>query len=339
MTHQQLPPLDWGTFLGTWQSRPGWSVVCALLLVAYVVGVQRGHRHGGTVGPVRVACFVLGLGVLLACLSSGIDAYAMSLFWMHMVEHLTLITVVPALLVLGHPLTVLRDAGGPGWRSAVDRLLQRGPISWLTHPLLGLTAYGVVVFYTHLTPFMDQMATNPRMMTVEQIVYVGSGAWLLLGVLGDEPLRWRTPYLLRIVMLVMAMVPDTLVGIVLLQTERDPFPTYMAMRPEWAPNALHDLDVGGSLMWAGGDGLMMALAVGVVIALLSRQRDSFLGTWLESARTGTMVGHVERSGGQLSLEDGASVDDDDAALAAYNDMLRRLGSVRSESSGAPDGGP
>jgi putative copper resistance protein D len=269
----------------------------------------------------------------MVCLCSAVDAYAMSLFWMHMVEHLTLITVVPALLVLGHPLTVLRNAGGDTWRGRVDRLLQTGPVSWLFHPLLGLTAYGVVVFYTHLTPFMDTMTTNPSQMTLEQVLYVGSGAWLLLGAIGDEPIRWRTAYLLRIILLVMAMVPDTLVGIVLLQTDRDPFPTYMAMRPDWAPGAMHDLDAGGSLMWAGGDGLMMLLAVGVIIALLSRQRDSFLGTWLESARTGTMVGHVERSGGQLALEEGANVDDDDAALTAYNDMLRRLGTGREPRSG------
>jgi putative membrane protein len=139
MTHQHLPPLDWGTFLGTWQLQPGWTLVCAVLLVAYLWGVRRGVRHGGTVSPVRVVFFVLGLALLLTCLSSAIDAYAMSLFWMHMVEHLTLITVVPAFLVLGHPLTVLRNAGGETWRARADHLLQTSPVSWLAHPLLGLT--------------------------------------------------------------------------------------------------------------------------------------------------------------------------------------------------------
>ena len=327
MNHQQdLPPLDWGTFLGTWQLHVGWPVVCALMLAASVVGVVRGRRNGGTVGPLRIACFVTGVVALAVTLCSGIDAYAMSLFWMHMIEHLTLITVVPTFLVLGHPLTVLRNAGGESWRYAVDVTLQRPPIGWLTHPLVGLVAYGLVVFYTHLTPFMDTMASDPTMMTVEQVLYVGSGAWLLLGAIGDEPLRWRTPYLLRIILLVMAMVPDTLVGIVLLQTERDPFPTYMAMRPSWATGAVHDLDIGGSLMWAAGDGLMMCLSIGVLVAMLAR-RDRVLGTWLESARTATLVGHVERSGGTVEVGEG-TVDDDDAALDAYNDMLRRLGSAK-----------
>jgi putative copper resistance protein D len=324
MHHQALPDLDWGSFLGTWQARPGWLVVCALMLVLYAVGVARGRRHGGTVGPARIACFVAGVVLLAVTVCSAIDGYAMSIFWMHMIEHLTLITVVPTLLVLGHPLTVLRNAGGESWRYAVDLNLQRPPVSWLTHPLVGLVAYGLVVFYTHLTPFMDRMVEDPTLMTVEQILYVGSGAWLLLGAIGDEPIRWRTPYLLRLILLVMAMIPDTLVGIVLLQTQQDPFPSYMAQRPDWAPSPLRDLDIGASLMWALGDGLMMCLAVGVVIALL-KSRENFLGSWLESARTATLVGHVERTGGGRVEVDG-TVDDGDAALDAYNDMLRRLGS-------------
>ena len=325
MDHPSLPPLDWSSFLGTWRLNVFWLVVSGVLLAGYLACWWRGRSRGGAVGVVRASFFVLGCVLLAVCLCSAIDVYAMSLFWMHMIEHLTLITVVPALLVLGHPLTVLRDAGGPGWRTQVEVALQQPPVSWLTHPLVGLTAYGVVVFYTHLTPFMDKMVAEPAWMTVEQVAYVVSGAWLLLGAIAEEPLRWRTPYLLRLVLLVMAMVPDTLVGIVLLQTERDPFPSYMAMRPSWAPDPLHDLDVGGSLMWAAGDGLMMCLAVGVVIALLTGQRERFLGTWLESARTATLVGHVQRSGGEVELGDGP-IDDDDAALDAYNDMLRRMGS-------------
>jgi putative copper resistance protein D len=326
----QQPPLTWHTFWTTWQPHPGWLVVCGLAAGAYVVGAILCGRRGDRVHPIRVACFLGGSLLLAVCLCSAVDGYAMSLFWMHMIEHLTLITVVPALLVLGHPFTVLRNAGGRSWRAGFDTAVHRPPLAQLTHPLVGLVAYGLVVFYTHLTPFMDKMAMSSSMMTLEQVLYLGSGFWLLLGAIGDEPLRWRTPYLLRLVLLVMAMVPDTLVGIVLLQTEKDPFPTYMSMRPSWAPGALHDLDIGGSLMWAAGDGLMMCLALGVMLTLLTRRRDMFLGSWLESARTATLVGHVERTGGSVGVDDlqDRTIDDDDATLDAYNDMLKRLGSSK-----------
>jgi cytochrome c oxidase assembly factor CtaG len=325
MDHPALPPLGWHSFLTTWELRPGWLAFCALLLVAYVVGLYAAARRGNpSVSPVRIACFAVGVVALAICMSSAVDAYAMSLFWMHMIEHLTLITVVPAMLVLGHPLTVLRSAGSSEWQRIFDAAMRSLPLSVLTHPLAGLVAYGVVVFYTHLTPFMDQMASEPALMVVEQLAYLGSGAWLLLGAIGEEPIRWRTPYLLRLVLVVMAMIPDTLVGIVLLQTPTNPFPTYMAMRPAWASSAMHDLDVGGSLMWAAGDGLMMCLAIGLVVSLIAGgARDRFLGDWLEGVRTSTFVTHAERSGVELSRPEGR-LDDDDDALAAYNEMLARL---------------
>lgn len=322
-----MPSLGWHTFFTTWNVHGGWLFVCAVLLLGYLGGLRVARRRGErNVGPVRVLSFVLGVVALGVCMSSAVDAYAMSLFWMHMIEHLTLIMFVPALLVLGHPLTVLRSAGGDRWQRRFDRFMHSLPISVLTHPFVGMAVYAVVIFYTHLTPFMDHMTAHPGLMLAEQVAYLVSGWLMLLPLIGEEPIRWQTPYLLRIALLMVAMVPDTFVGIILLQTPKDPFPMYMAMRPSWATPALHDLDIGGSLMWSVGDGLMMCLAVGLMFSLIGgRTRDRVLGSWLEAIRTSTMVEHVERTGGQVAGDRGTTIDDDEDALDAYNDMLRRLG--------------
>lgn len=322
-----LPPLTWDAFFHTRQLNLGWLLFCVAAATGYLVALGRARRRGGMpVHPVRVVSFLLGLLLLAWCLSSAIDGYAMALFWVHMVEHLSLITVVPALLVLGSPLTVLRAAGGERWQAGFDRVVQHGPVALLTHPLVGLLVYSSVIFYTHLTPFMDRMMVHPWLMPAEQVAYVVSGWMLLVGTIGDEPIRWHTPYLFRIVILVAAMIPDTLVGLALMQATTVPFPEYMMMRPSWAAAPLDDLDTAGSLMWVGGDGLMMVLAVGVVVALLSGHgRDQFLGTWLESVRTQNFDEQVGRSGGDAGARStGRTIDDDDAALDAYNAMLRRL---------------
>jgi putative membrane protein len=322
-----LPALDWHTFLTTWHTNAGWLVACAVMLVGYLACLRKAaHRGSRAVGPARVLSFVCGLVVLALCLCSAVDGYAMALFWMHMIEHLTLIMLVPALLVLGHPLTVVRAAGGERWRSRFDSVLDSPPVAALTHPFAGMALYAIVVFYTHLTPFMDHMAHDSRLVLVEQLAYVLSGWLMLLPLIGEEPIKWETPYLLRLALLVVAMVPDTFVGIILLQTQKDPFPAYMAMRPAWVSAPLDDLDIGGSLMWSVGDGLMMCLCVGLVVSLITgRTRDRVLGGWLESVRTTTMVEHVERTGGRMTGERGPTIDDDENALDAYNAMLRRLG--------------
>jgi hypothetical protein len=53
----------------------------------------------------RTVSFVLGLLAIIAALDSPIDALAVKLFWVHMVQHILLIAVAPPLLALARPWT------------------------------------------------------------------------------------------------------------------------------------------------------------------------------------------------------------------------------------------
>jgi cytochrome c oxidase assembly factor CtaG len=321
----ELPALSWSSFFGTWTLAPGWLLAALLMAGGYLAARHRAGA-GTTVRGWRVASFTAGCILLWACIASAVGVYAMSLFWMHMVLHLLLIMVVPALLVLGHPVTVLIEAL-PGQRQHRAREVARSwPVTLLTHQSTGLLLYAVVIVGTHLTGFMDQMVLHPWLMTAEQVLYVLTGFLFLLPLLGDEPIRPDPPYLMRLVLLLVAMVPDTVVGIVLLQTDHDLFPVMMGNHPGWAPEAVADINIGGGLMWAGGDGLMMALAVGLMLSVITSpaRRTRMTGAWLESVRSAT-----------LAPEAGSSDPDPDseAALEAYNRRLRRLGAA------GEDGGP
>lgn len=321
-----LPPFGWGPLLHDWKFVPGWTVFSVVLLAGYLLLWRRARRLGDrSVHPARVGCFVLGLVVLVATVSSAIDSYAMSVFWVHMIEHLLLIMGVPALLVLGHPLSVVRAAVHEEGQHRVDAVLQSWPVAAVTHPLAGMLFYGGVIVGTHLTGFMDAMVRHPWLMPAEQVVYVASGWLMLLTLIGDEPIRWRVPYLMRFGLVFVGMVPDTVVGVVLLQTNTNPFPLMFAHHPAWAPAPLRDVEIGGGLMWVVGDGLMMCYGVGLIVALAfgHTARNHVIGPWLESVRRQTLVDHVAASGDTEGYS-GDDVDDDEAALAAYNRMLARL---------------
>ena len=312
-----LDPLGWSSFLTTWSLAPGWLIAAALMVVFYALA-RRNPVGASTVRPWRVGSWVLGCVLMWVCLASGIGAYAMSVFWMHMVLHLLLIMVVPALLVMGHPITVFLEALQPPARERAMAVLHSWPIALLTHYMVGLLLYAVVIIGTHLTGFMDQMALHTWLMSGEQVLYVVTGYLFLLPLLGEEPLRTVPSYMMRLLAFLVGMVPDTVVGIVLLQTDRVPFPTMMAMHPSWAPDPLRDVQTAGALMWAAGDGLMMALAVGVMLAVVTsaERRTKMTGAWLDSARRNTLAAHA---GTAEDLDP-----DSDAALDAYNQMLRRM---------------
>jgi putative membrane protein len=318
-------PFTWHVLLTTWQQNPGWDIVVAAALASYVGGLVSAHRRAtGGLPYYRVISFALGMLVLLVSVNSAIETYSHVLFWVHMVQHLLLIMVVPALLVVGSPLTLLVQVTRGPTQERIRGALQSAPVSLVTHPLVGFGVYATVIVATHLTSFMEQMMVHPWLHQAEHVLYLAAGYVFLLPLLGDEPIRWRPPYLVRLVMLFIAMAPETVVGIVLLQADHVLFRAYAFTHPGWGPTPLHDLNRGGGIMWAFGDGLMMAFIVAVTIAYITHAtNNATAGRWLEGVRRSTLASSLDAAGEHTDL-DGTDLDEDTAALAAYNRLLGRL---------------
>lgn len=315
-----LPPLSWGSVARTWDVHLWSGLVCAGLVALYA-SCALVRPPDMRLSWWRISSFVSGVVVLCLAVSSGLAVYGRALFWLHMVLHLVLIMVVPALLVLGHPLHVLQGAGGARWADRVGAVLRSSPVSFLLHPVTGLATYTGVIVGTHLTSFMDGMYDHAWLRPTEVVLYVAGGWLFLTPVLGNEPIRWHLPALSRLGLLVLAMVPDTVVGIVLLQGTANPFPRMFPGMP-WGPDPLRDVQTGGAVMWVGGDGLMMVFAIGVVLTILTGHwQGPMLGTWLESARASTLS---DLTGEAISEDD--DLDEAQSALEAYNRMLRRRAS-------------
>ena len=167
MPSPTLPPIG-AAPLATWVWHPWWTAALLLVGIGYAGAALRFRRSFGGLPAWRLACFGLGEALLLATICGGIGTYAMSLFWVHMIEHLLLIMVVPALLVLGQPLVLLERLTG-------HLFLDTRPARLLLNPLIALGLYSLVIFGTHLTGFMDAMTVHPALMTGEQLTYVASG--------------------------------------------------------------------------------------------------------------------------------------------------------------------
>jgi cytochrome c oxidase assembly factor CtaG len=321
-----LPRLTWQVFFQTWEVQPVWYCAIAAVLLAYAVGILSLRRTPAAVSPWRVLSFVAGMVVLVVAVSSAVETYSHVLFWMHMVQHLLLIMVVPALLVVGHPLTLLVEASRGYRRDAIVRALRSGPVAFVTHPIVALVVYTAIIVGTHLTSFMNAMATSDWLHPAEQVLYVVGGYVFLLPLLGNEPIRWKPPHLVRMVVLFLAMAPDTVVGIVLLQAPHDLFPAMAAHRPEWAPEFVRDLNTGGAIMWVFGDGLMMLLILTVMVAYLAHAKtNATAGPWLERVRRQTLAQNLSYGTDRTTaLDESGDVDEDEALLIAYNQMLKRV---------------
>lgn len=109
------------------QWRPDALVVVALAVAlgAYLRARRRLVSRGGCWPRVRTVAFVTGIALAGLVLCSGVTVYVPLLLSAHLAQLLVVLLVVPALLVLGRPVTLAREAHGLALPAPVRRLLAR----------------------------------------------------------------------------------------------------------------------------------------------------------------------------------------------------------------------
>ena len=325
MTSGGAPP-DAADVLTTWTWSPVADALIILAVVAYLSSTGRYRRRRRARWPVsRTVCWLIAAVFVAACVNSALAVYGRNLLWVHMIVHLLLITVVPALAVWAQPIRLLYGTAGPRLRSFVSHLGDSRMARWLITPWFTVPLYAVVLVGTHLTGFQQLVPYHMWLHDFEFVAYLISGYLLLLPIVGDELTALTVAPLLRIVVLMLSMCPDTLVGVVLMLTRTGSAPTY-SVGPHLGPTGIADQTVAGGIMWWGGDGLMMILILVVAARWVRAEsgRGSDLGPWLDRVRQQTLLG----------TDTAADVDEDDAALAAYNARLAALHGIAPPQPGA-----
>ena len=118
-------PLHGAAWLTTWTSSPIADLLIALALAGYLGLLIRLRRDGRSWPALRTVSALAAAFILVLVVNGALAVYGHHLFWVHMIVHLLLITVVPALLVWAQPIRLLHDAGGPGIGARIDHLRRR----------------------------------------------------------------------------------------------------------------------------------------------------------------------------------------------------------------------
>jgi putative copper resistance protein D len=300
-----------------WQLDALAVVLLVLAAAAYLTGVALVPvRNPGTQWSLwRTTAFLAGLAVVGFATCGSVAVYDQVLFTAHMLGHLALVMVAPALLAAGRPLALLTSASPSPRRARIERLLAGRVISFLTAPPVALVAYTAVIVGSHLTGLMDVIMRNAWAGQLEHLVYLVAGYQFFVLIVGDEPIRWRLSSPVRWLLLAIAMAVDTFTGIVLMQGTQ----AIHLERSALAVDALSDTRTGGAIMWFGGDAIMAAVMIVLVVGWLRTVDRAPAPTgWLEQARGAAFTEHTGAESSESVL------DEDDAAREAYNAWLARL---------------
>jgi putative membrane protein len=259
-----------GRLLGSW-TLDGVTVVALVApAVLYALGVL---RLRGRWPAVRTCSFMAGVLALAVALLSGIDGYAQKLLSVHMVQHLLLMLVAPALLLLGAPLRLLLAASPTRVRHLAGRAGGSRALRVLMSPAVGLLCFAAAVLASHLSGLFVLALRDARVHVLEHCAYFAAGVLLLAPLIGADPLPRRVSAIGRICCLLGAMTVMAIPGALLAFDPGVRYRAYIAPARALGRSALDDQHLAGVIMWIGGSGLMLALALAVAMrAMIAEER-------------------------------------------------------------------
>src|SRR4029078_2593776 len=134
-----VPEPGWAHILTAWTLQPQLLIPLLAFALLYAMGVRLVNRRypRSPWSRGRIAWFVAGLALMALALMSPIDVYAEVFLWVHMVQHLLLLSLVPPLLLLGAPVTLLlRASSAATRRRRILPILRSGPVKVISNPIV-----------------------------------------------------------------------------------------------------------------------------------------------------------------------------------------------------------
>ncbi|MEW2359785.1 cytochrome c oxidase assembly protein, partial [Spirillospora sp. NPDC029432] len=265
----------WASAVSGWWPDP--LFLCAALggAVLYAAGVARLRRAGRRWPVARAAAWYAGLAVVLAATCGGLARYSMVLFSAHMLQHLLLSLVAPALLLLGAPVTLAlralpRDGGGDGGRSAREMLvalLRSRALRAACHPAVAPVVFLASLYGFYLSPLLEASLRNHALHSLAMAGFVAAAWCYLWPVLGPDPLPRRPQLSVRFLLAACTVPFHALFGVLIMGWGSVLAGDWFTrLGRGWGAPALRDQRVGGGLAWALGE----VAALVIVMALAHR---------------------------------------------------------------------
>ncbi|MBB4906012.1 cytochrome c oxidase assembly protein [Actinophytocola algeriensis] len=306
-----------GALLTAWRFDLLFGTAAIAAAVWYLRAVRVLRGRGDRWPAVRTVAWLAGCLVVVVVTSSGVGRFAPGTFSMHMVVHMALNMLAPALLVQGGPITLALRTLSPGPRQWLVSLLHSRAARVLAHPAFATVVFVGSYYALYLTPLFGEAMLFHWAHQLMNLHFLVSGYvfyWLVAGV--DRPPR-PLVHPAKLGMLFAVMPFHAFFGVILMSTSTVIAGTYYRyLSLPWVPDLLADQRLGGGIAWAAGE-------LPVVLVLVALLRQWAAADQREATRTDRRLDSGMNNGG-------------DDRLAAYNAMLAELAGQRHEN-GRHDG--
>jgi putative membrane protein len=216
-------------------------------LIGFVVVRRKGVRWSGWL---VAAFYLLGIGSFLAVNLGFLGVYSHDLRWAFSTRTALLLFVSPALLALGRPVTLARNAFGSRGVGRIDAFMSSRVIKFLGNAVVE-PFVTVLIFAVFLTPISGVLRLSPIGQAGVTILIPLVGLLLVLPLI--EYSERRTAFFVTVEFLLafVALIIDAIPGILLRLsgTVLDGLGAVAGVHPDWYRSPLRDQQLSGDLLW------------------------------------------------------------------------------------------
>lgn len=256
-------PADWSLDPAILLALAGWTGV-------YAWRFRASRREAGARGAsaIHAAAFAGGLLVLLAATVSPIATLGDErLFSMHMLQHVLLGDVAPALLLLSLSRVMMR----PATRRlvAVERRLGA-----LAHPITLLAIWVLLLWGWHIPALYDAALESPVVHAVEHASFFTAGIALWWAIIQPVPMRHRMDGMKPLAYVAGAKVLGGALGVYLTWVSSSTYSFYEDVPRTYGLSLVEDLNVGGAIMMTEQSIALAIAAAAIFIRMLIQSEEA-----------------------------------------------------------------
>jgi putative membrane protein len=229
-------------------------LVLALLTCGYLRGwVRLRSTPGRTLDASRAVSFLFGVLTVWAALDSPLADHDRHSLTVHMIQHLLLMTIAPAVILLSEPLLAVWYGSPRSVHSLLSLVMQtrftQGLARVLSRPALCWTVSALTLLLWHVPALLTMALQSDMWHAVQQSSFVAAGFLFWWPVVQPWPSPSTGPQWSTLLYLFLATLPcDVLAGF-LVFSDRVAYRAYLSMPRHSGLSVLEDQQRAGALMW------------------------------------------------------------------------------------------
>jgi len=261
--------------LQSWSAPRSLNLTLCLTALIYLRGWYRLHAaFPKLISSWRLAAFVAGIFSVWIAIGSPVEAFDDVLLSVHMVQHLLLMAIAPALILLGAPaLPLLRGLPQSVAREVLGPFLRWGLVKWfgrvVTHPAVCWLAPTFALIGWHVPAAFALALRWGWLHELEHTCYFATGLLFWWPVVQPWPSITRWPRWSIPLYLFCATLPCDVLSAFLAFCDRVVYSPYLLAPRVSSISPLQDQECAAALMWVCVTFIFLVPAVVVTLEILS----------------------------------------------------------------------